>query len=201
MQRIALLEENWRGSNMQLDAYRERSQKALCFAAELMQPMLAGASRTFPGQSVSAMVGEMNASFRCLIPAGQLVTLALIGIDRQIKELKVWNGGNPSLLLSDTDGKVVRRFVFLHVAIGICNADEFDGTAETFLCAGACTLTLYSDGLLKVANIAGASLGEVRNILALQEKESHDALKNSLFQHLAGREVLDDISLATIRLS
>ncbi len=178
----------------------------LSAAFPLMPLVLVFSSMTRKGHPVSEIVQEMNTRLSNLLPVGNFVAVTLISWDRAGKVCEIWNGGNPPVLLTEStgltesSGKVTRKFQAQHMALGILRGDEFDASTEAFQWSDECCLTLYSDGLADAANAAGEEFGEKGIIAALQNNNSHLSLKQEVLKHLDGNVAVDDISLATIRL-
>ena len=264
MQRIALLEYKLRVSNCQLQSYRDKSERELDLARELIEQMVAGSSTrlegvelwlqaaanlggdllltqefkhdkeyllladamghslsaAFPlvplvqvfsdmtrmGQSVSAIVQEMNTRLSNLLPVGNFVAVTLISWEPAAKVFEIWNGGNPpvwlteSTRLTDSSRKVTRKFKSQHMALGIRRGDEFDASTASFKWHDGCCLTLYSDGLADAENAAGEEFGEEGIVAVLHSNNPHESLKQAVLKHLGENGAGDDISLATIRL-
>lgn len=153
------------------------------------------------GFTTSAIVREMNAKIKDLIPTGNFVAVTLLSIDHGNRVIEIWNGGNPPALLLNGAGEVIRKFASLHLSMGILRDDSFDSSTEMFRWDQDCWLTLYSDGLADAQNDQGVGFGEERIIGSLHgSKKPHQSLKEAVLAHLGGREASDDISLATIFL-
>jgi PAS domain S-box-containing protein len=152
------------------------------------------------GFTVSAIVREMNKKLKDLIPTGNFVAVTLVSVDRGNRFIDIWNGGNPAALLIDESGNVSRKFKSQHPAIGILNVKDFDSATECFHWDEPCWLTLYSDGLTEAQDVHGVSLGEEQVVRALQKKQPHQSLKETVLAHLGEGNAVDDISLATVCL-
>lgn len=149
---------------------------------------------------VPEIVREMNLRISNVLPAGNFVAVTLISMDRRNRLLKIWNGGNPPLLLADGSGKVTHKFNSRHLALGILRGDDFDDSTESFSWDNECRLTLYSDGLADATNENGVEFGESGIISAIQCHSPHHCLKVAVATHLGDYGARDDISLATVKL-
>ena len=143
---------------------------------------------------------EMNLQISNLLPSGNFIAFTLISMDREKRQIEIWNGGNPPALLVDSKGNVKHKFSSRHLALGILRDEDFDGSLDSFNWDEDCTLVLYSDGLADARNEAGVEFGEAGIISALQCESSHRSLKMAIATHLEGSWANDDISLATVRL-
>jgi len=155
---------------------------------------------TRSGKTVAEIVLEMNTRLSGLLPVGNFVAVTLIGMDRAKRSLEIWNGGNPPVLLTDSSGKVTRKFKSRHLSLGILRGNDFDAGTETYSWSEERYLTLYSDGLADATNATGDEFGEEGILKALKCDSSHQCLKVAITAHLGGLGANDDISLATVKL-
>jgi len=155
---------------------------------------------TRKGFTVSAIVREINTQLKTLLPPGNFVAVTLLSVDRSNRLVEIWNGGNPPALLQDAQGKVIKKFISRHTALGLLPDDDFDAGTEYFQWNDRGWLTLYSDGLSDAMDAQGIGFGETRIAAALQGDNPHQSLKQAIATHLGGLGAHDDISLATIAL-
>jgi serine phosphatase RsbU (regulator of sigma subunit) len=152
-------------------------------------------------KSVHELIREMNTKLSSLLPVGNFVAVTLISMDRGKRQLEIWNGGNPPILLADKSGRVTHKFKSRHMALGVMRGDDFDAGTESFSWSDAGSLVLFSDGLVDATNATGAEFGEEGIVSALQCGSSHQYLKVAIAAHLGGQGANDDISLATVILT
>jgi DNA-binding response OmpR family regulator len=152
------------------------------------------------GKSVSLIIQEMNARLSSLLPLGNFVAVTLISLDRKDRLLEIWNGGNPPALLSNSEGKVIKKFKSRHLAPGVMRGNDFDASTESYHWNDEICLTLYSDGLAEAINSEGIEFGEKGIIAALKRDCSHLSLKTAIKAHIGEHGASDDISLATVKL-
>ncbi len=62
------------------------------------------------GLSLMEMAGTINQTLLMLLPDDMFFAAAIVEINNTGKQIDVWNGGMPSLLLQDPSGKIVKRF-------------------------------------------------------------------------------------------
>ena len=151
------------------------------------------------GSTVSAIIREMNQAISVFTPVGQFVAVTLLSVDCANRLIHIWNGGNPTALLTDDVGAVLHKFKSHHLALGISRGDDFDSRAESIHWENDCWITIFSDGLTDAESVQGEAFGDDRIMAALHSHEPHQSLKEAVLDHLDGQEGRDDISIATIR--
>ena len=169
-------------------------------ALPLMPIVQVFSAMAWDGFTISAIVREMNAKIRDLVPVGNFVAVTILSIDHGNRLIEIWNGGNPAVLLLDAAGEVTRKFTSRHLALGILKDEAFDSATELFRWDQNGWLTLYSDGLADAQNDQGVDFGEECIIGFLRGNYPHQSLKDAVLTHLGGRDANDDISIATISL-
>ncbi|MBI3479671.1 MAG: fused response regulator/phosphatase [Nitrosomonadales bacterium] len=169
-------------------------------ALPLMPLVQVFSTMTSDGFTVSAIVREMNARLKSLLPVGNFVAVTLLSVDRANRVLEIWNGGNPAALLLDAEGSLMRQFKSSHPAIGVLRGDDFDGSTELFQWSQQGWLMCYSDGLSDVRNAQGEEFGTERIMEASLGGDPVQALTQAVTAHLKGCAAHDDISLAVIDL-
>lgn len=130
---------------------------------------------TSRGAGISDMAADLNHRLRLILPAGHFVAACLARLDREAREVEVWNGGLPPAAWLDACGVVTHRWPSRHLALGILRDAEFDGTTATYRWSGEGSLLIHSDGLTEAADAAGNAFGEARLYEALQRESSGDA--------------------------
>ena len=152
------------------------------------------------GFTISAIIRAMNEAITEFLPVGRFVAVTLLSVDWHNRNAYVWNGGNPPAVLVNGAGKIMKKFISHHLALGVLRGRDIDSTMESFHWGEDCCLTLYSDGLVDAQDLRGEEFGDDRVTAILQGDASHRVLKDSVLTHLGGRDAGDDISVATIRL-
>lgn len=92
---------------------------------------------------------ELNRTLRQNMPVDRFVATTLISVDVLARCIKVWNGGNPPLLLFDPQGTVLARFDSKNMALGIMPAALFEPVVEVYEYAGRCQLFACTDGVIE----------------------------------------------------
>lgn len=97
---------------------------------------------------LDSTVIELNRALRLYVPADRFVAATLISVDPAVRRIKVWNGGNPPVLLFDDTGRVLQRFASRNLALGIVPDAAFAPVVESFDYDEPCQLFACSDGVV-----------------------------------------------------
>lgn len=164
----------------------------------LTQPFYAMTERGF---SIAAILREMNAKVRLVLPFGRFVSVAMVAIDQSNGRMEVWNGGIPPVVLFDSSGREVQRFNSQHVPLGILLPQDFDAEPTTYALESDGKLLMFSDGLIEAHNQEHEIFGMERVIPLVAHGAAPQALQNlttgfSIFMQQAPNH--DDISVALI---
>jgi two-component system, HptB-dependent secretion and biofilm response regulator len=155
------------------------------------------------GLPLPAMVREINACLRDVLPADRYLAAALMVVDEAGRSAEVWNGGMPCIVLLDATGAVIRRFESTHVPLGILADAAFDGACAPLVWDGPVEIAVCSDGVVEGANAAGEPFGFERlerSLGAAPAGARAARVVRDLELHLAGAAAVDDASVLTIRL-
>jgi len=158
-------------------------------------------SMTDKGFSLASITEELNHKLKSLMPSGRFVAATLVSVNTREGVLEVWNGGTPTALFMDSEGRVVRSWKSKHLPLGILSKGEFDAQPEVFQHDQAGQLFLCSDGLSEAEDAQGHQLGEesvVRALLAVGPESRFDHLLQALNEHLGGRPAHDDVSMIMV---
>ena len=141
---------------------------------------------TKKGFHISELAAEINSKLWRILPKGIFCAAALIELNSETRQLAVWNGGLPHILLFDKEENKVRKvFNSLHLALGILGPDSFDASLEHTPVSVSDTLIAYSDGIVETENPAGDLYGDHRLIECLNAGHH----ETSIFQLL-----MDDLT-------
>ena len=166
----------------------------------LTQPFYA---MTEKGFSLVAILREMNAKVRQVLPFGRFVSLAMVAMDPVNGRIEVWNGGIPPLLLFDADGQLRRHFASQHVPLGILSNEEFDSETVSVGAKDGGSMALFSDGLIEAYNHEHAAFGMERVVAYLggnHAAEALPALTGAFDAFMDGARNHDDISVVVVEL-
>lgn len=157
------------------------------------------------GYQLSIILSEMNKHLVKNLPDDRFVAALLIEINPAQEEMSIWNGAMPVALQLDKQGQTIRAFHSQHMALGILDAEMFDGTPERLALPQEGQLILYSDGLIEQENINQQAFGHQGLIAALETLNHTGKPMMSIIQQVLNYAQLeqpdDDISLCQINFS
>ncbi|MCB1906995.1 MAG: SpoIIE family protein phosphatase [Rhodocyclaceae bacterium] len=148
--------------------------------------------------SLSYLVSAINAQLRGGLPVGRFVGAAIFCLSADAREVELWVGGVPEVLLLDRGGGIARRFASDHVPLGITDNDEDTGRTERFAVEPGQQILAYSDGLIEAHRSDGEEFGQecLEQTLAVSAPERRvEAVRQALETHLEGEAHHDDVSM------
>ena len=162
---------------------------------------------TRKGLPLGEIAAEINRKLHLQMPTGYFCAATLVSLDIRQRQLEVWIGGQPPLLLVDGQRQIIAQVESCHFPLGIMDTDGFDARTQTLSLTACSHLLLYSDGLLEARNADGEMFGEARLAQALgatvARTHKHglmQRIKTRLISFLDGLEPHDDVSVLAIEL-
>lgn len=155
------------------------------------------------GLPLPAVVREINARLRDLLPVGRYLAAVLMVVDEGAGTLEIWNGGMPAALLLDAAGATVASHPSSHVPLGILSEEEFDHHCDVRRWQDPGEIVVHSDGVADCQNAAGEAFGPERlqrSLRAAPAGARAARVLRDLRAHLAGGAGFDDASILTVRL-
>lgn len=168
-------------------------------ALPALQPFYAMSHKGF---SIGAIVREMNAKIRELLPPGRFIAATVASIDPGAGVIQVWNGGNPAGLLLNEAGELQRDFPSIHLALGILGDKDFNAHIETASFDSTNQLIMVSDGLVDAMNQQKERFGEERLRRVCGDARPSARLvylRSVIHGHLQYEPPEDDISVVVAR--
>ena len=154
------------------------------------------------GFSIGHVAKEMNKQLKFIMPINRFVAVTLILMDFNNNMLEIWNGGNPTVFVTNEDKEVVKKFDSTHLALGILPDEAFDGQTEFLCCEGNNSIVLYSDGLIEAENSDGKPFDENMLLDVLKTETDAAVLRNNIVNavtaHIGGGKAHDDMSLVVL---
>lgn len=142
---------------------------------------------TAKGFHISEVVGELNSKLNRILPRGIFCAAAVIELNSENKQLTVWNGGLPHLLVYDAGNNNIRKvFESLHLALGILPPGDFDASVEHIGISAQDSLIAYSDGIVETENPAGELYGDQRLLARLQGGKKSGTCFQTIIDDLDG---------------
>ncbi|MDH5600924.1 MAG: fused response regulator/phosphatase [Gammaproteobacteria bacterium] len=154
------------------------------------------------GFSIGNIAREMNKQLKFIMPINRFVAITLLLVDLENNILEIWNGGNPSVFVSNEKRKIVKRFDSKHLALGILPDESFDSKTEFYSCEGNNTVVMYSDGLVEAKNSDGEIFDEAMLLDTIKSASDSATLRDNIVDvitsHLNGGKAHDDMSLIVL---
>ena len=150
------------------------------------------------GFTLPSLLMELNSKARGWLPRDRFVAATLIEINEREQTLKVWNGGNPDVLLVDPDGTVRQFWRSRNLPLGILDEGQVDLQYETCVIDRPGQLVLFSDGLLEAEDPFSDRFGRDRLVATLGQAppaQRFAAVVAALQSHLQGATAHDDVTL------
>jgi serine phosphatase RsbU (regulator of sigma subunit) len=162
---------------------------------------------TRKGLPLGEIAAEINRKLHQQLPTGHFCAATLVSLDIAKRDLEIWIGGQPPLLLIDQQQQIIAQLESCHFPLGILAQDRFDARTQSASLAEVSHLLLYSDGLLEARNVAGEMFGEARLAQALHSAGGKvrktglmQGIKSRLIAFLDGLEPHDDVSVLAVEL-
>ncbi|MBU3002997.1 ATP-binding SpoIIE family protein phosphatase [Paraglaciecola arctica] len=149
------------------------------------------------GLSLMEMAETINQTLLMLLPDDMFFAAALVEISHTGKQVDIWNGGMPSLLLQDQNGKIVKRFDSRHMALGILESHEFEADVERYEMQFGDRLVAFSDGIVELENDEGQMLGNegIETWLLAQPNMNVEGIIDKAKEYLGSRQRKDDVTV------
>ena len=149
------------------------------------------------GLSLMEMAETINQTLLMLLPDDMFFAAAIVEINNTGKQIDVWNGGMPSLLLQDANGKIIKRLVSRHMSLGILEANEFESETERYEMKFGDRLVAFSDGVVELENQNKEMLGDdgIENWLSNQPDISVQEMISKATEYLGAMQRKDDITI------
>ncbi|MBV1776712.1 SpoIIE family protein phosphatase [Burkholderiaceae bacterium DAT-1] len=158
-------------------------------------------SMTEKGFAISAIAREINQHLHRSLPLGRFVAAIIASIDHAERIVSVWNGGIPSVLMVNRQGKLLRRFDSKSPPLGVMANDDFDPSLTLYRWHDDASLIMCSDGLTEARAANGDEFGEMgilNAIAADPEGEPLETVRRAVLRHLDGEECHDDLSILVV---
>ena len=149
------------------------------------------------GISLMEMAESINRILLTLLPDDMFFAAAIVEINDTGKQIDIWNGGMPSLLLQDPSGKIVKRFESRHMSLGILECHEFESEVERYEMHIGERLVAFSDGVVELKNEQHDMLGDegIENWLSSQPDISVEGIISKATDYIGSMQRNDDITV------
>lgn len=149
------------------------------------------------GLSLMEMAETINQTLLMLLPDDMFFAAALVEVSQSGQQIDVWNGGMPSLLLQDVEGRIVKRFTSRHMSLGILEKHEFESEVERYKMHFGDRLIGFSDGIVELENADGQMLGDegIENWLTHQKDMAVEDIFSNAMDYMGDMQRNDDITV------
>ena len=156
---------------------------------------------TEKGFGLSDIIEELNQKLLFILPDGLFCAACLIELEHEGKMLAVWNGGLPDVLVLDQEANIKYRVPSSHIPLGIHSNAKIDLETIFVEVAAGDKIVCCTDGVLNAKNSRGEKFGAQQFERVLMQGQNLPAVQQSIIEHIAGTEQLDDISIAELDIS
>ena len=153
------------------------------------------------GIAISAIAREINNTLHELLPENIFCAAHLLEMRADGRQVKIWSGGMPSILVSDRHGMYKQKIPCLHMPLGSQAAHEFESSIDTVALTTGDKLYLYTDGVTESCDADGNLLGDngLRQLFSRDDQADRFQQILNLVEHIAvNREEQDDVTLVEI---
>jgi len=153
---------------------------------------------TEKGFGLSDIIEEINQKLLFVLPEGLFCAACLMELEEQGKMLAVWNGGLPDVLVIDQHAKIKDRVPSSHIPLGIHATNKVDLDSVFIEVDAGDKVVFFTDGLMNAENVQGEKFGIQNMERILSQGKTFQAIQQSLLDHIADTNQVDDISLAEL---
>ena len=151
------------------------------------------------GFNIDDTVRELNRKMMELLPVDRFLSAAVIELDNETGQLRVWNGGLPDILVRSIEDGQITRFRSTNLPLGIAAMDENSGRALATVLNPGDFVLLCSDGLVEAHDPQAELFGSERLARAFSVgttlDECRDGVLAALAAHVATAPPSDDVAL------
>ena len=152
------------------------------------------------GIAISSIAKEINQTLYHLLPdnifcAGCLLEMSLDG-----KQIKLWSGGMPAIIVTDPNGKRQSMIRSMHMPLGSQTPAEFESNIQTLQMEHGKRLYLFTDGITDLQKKNSQLFGEesMRRILSHKNEHHFDQIVQEVDQFKVAYQH-DDITLVELK--
>lgn len=149
-------------------------------------------------------IETINDVLKALLPAGLFCAAAFLSLDRDNRELTVWNGGLPDVIVRTGRDGSLRTLHSQSLPLGLVKSRELDVTPARVSVADSDEVFVYSDGLSEAESPDGELFGvkRIQEVLATAPNpgEGFDLLLSALGAFRGRVRQADDVSLVVVRV-
>jgi serine phosphatase RsbU (regulator of sigma subunit) len=160
---------------------------------------LAMAAKGLPVETIAA---ELNRKLHELLPVGYFCCAVLLELTPDRRQLHVWNGGLPPLLIKRDTQADYEKLHSHSVPLGVLGEREFSTGAQSVALNDGDVVYAYTDGLTEAENLNGEMWGAQRleSFLLREDLPASKlpALIDAVLEHVNLAPASDDISIVEL---
>ena len=154
------------------------------------------------GFSINDIASEMNRKLRQELPTGFFCAAALVDVDATRCTLSVWNGGLPSILLIDGNGKIKHQIPSRNLPLGITDKPSISEEVTVTEITPGLRAFMYTDGLIEAVNQENEMFGLHRLVESIEgirpEQRLFDRVTAEVDRFRGQADQNDDISFVEL---
>jgi len=152
------------------------------------------------GLAIEKIIQELNDTIKMLLPTNMFLCASLLELNISTRNMSVWAGGLPPMLLHDSKTGDVKEVKTQHMPLGILSSDEFESDTLSIDMADTQKLFLYTDGVTEAKNTLGEMYGVERleNIFKENQADPFEALIEDHRHYLGDSQQGDDMTLVEL---
>lgn len=154
------------------------------------------------GVPLNESVETINDLLKGVLPPGLFCAAALLGLDPQKRELCVWNGGLPTVIVRNVRDGSLRLHPSQSLPLGLVTSRELDVAFSRIPVAEEDEIFVYTDGLTEAQNQSGELFGQDRVSAALAKPgrlgDGFDRLLEEIKAYRGAVRAGDDVSLIVV---
>jgi DNA-binding response OmpR family regulator len=153
--------------------------------------------------SLVYIIHEINKKLNIELPDNRFVAIIGIEINFNKRELQLFNGGMPDIILFRTNHSL-ERYSSTSMALGILEPADFNPKIEFLSIEAISNVFFFSDGLIEQQNLVGKVFGMHRLLNILERYDYEESLIDcvvsefNIFNEMT--ELLDDVSICDLQI-
>lgn len=156
------------------------------------------------GFDIAAVVKELNAKLKEILPIGVFCCACIVDMDFRKQRLEVWNGGLPDNFIFRSATNELEVIQSHHLPLGILSNEKFQSDTISIDMSFNDRFYIWSDGILEAENQLNERFGEERIKDIFFNIDNADllfkAITNQVEGFIGSTERSDDLSLAELTM-
>ncbi|MDN4502784.1 fused response regulator/phosphatase [Alteromonadaceae bacterium BrNp21-10] len=156
------------------------------------------------GLELPSIIYELNQKLNESLPDDRFVAAIFIEINKHNRQLRIWNGGMPDVLMLDNRGTLYAANPSTNLPLGIVGGTDIDVSLQSIDVSQGGHLLLCSDGLLEQMTNNGSTFGKQRLYDILEQSQPQhfiSSIENAFTQFLGDGVQSDDVSVCHVDMN